>query len=57
MPVKPAAREKVEEPEMEPASAPSVVHVSRHKKKVYSKPIETKSCFNNTVEETELERK
>lgn len=60
MPSKPALREKEREERAEqlPASAPSVEHhVSRHKKKIYSKPIEFKGLHATDVSESELERK
>jgi len=53
MPTKPVIKEQ--EPEQLPASAPS--HVSRTRKKIYSKPMELHECPNHEVDDSELERK
>lgn len=42
---------------MIPASAPSVSLTVGHKKKIYSKPLDTKSCANFEILEDERERK
>ena len=55
----PEVREEAyrEAPEMMPASAPSVTHSSRHKKRIYSKPLDIKTCDNVDLAESERERK
>jgi hypothetical protein len=42
---------------MMPASAPSVTLPTGHKKRIYSKPLDLKSCANVDIAESERERK
>ena len=49
--------EKFDNSVMMPASAPSVAHLSRYKKKIYSKPLEMKTCLNPNEDDITFQRK